>query len=142
VLLNSKLPKEPKLFTLAHELKHHYLDREQIEKGEIRCGNYNAHELIEKAAEVFAAEFIYPQAEMLELISAMDITSRTCTVEKVIELKRTCPVSVSYAFVLKRLEWFHLCARDASEMDALLGHHYRNTDLAHYQLSPTNYPRR
>ena len=113
VLLNSKLPKEPKLFTLAHELKHHYLDREQIEKGEIRCGNYNAHELIEKAAEVFAAEFIYPRAEMLELISAMGITSRTCTEEKVIELKRACPVSVSYAFVLKRLEWFHLCARDA-----------------------------
>jgi Zn-dependent peptidase ImmA (M78 family) len=112
VLLNSKLPKEPKLFTLAHELKHHYLDREQIEKGEIRCGNYNSHELIEKAAEVFAAEFIYPRAEMLELIGAIDITSRTCTAEKVIELKRACPVSVSYAFVVKRLEWFRLCPRD------------------------------
>src|SRR5947209_2097892 len=35
VLINSGLPREPRLFSLAHELKHHYLDREKIQNGEI-----------------------------------------------------------------------------------------------------------
>ena len=113
VLLNSKLPREPRLFALAHELKHHYLDRKKIENGEIRCGSYNANELIEKAAEAFAAEFIYPRSEMLELIAAIGITNLTCTPERVVELKRACPVSVSYTFVVKRLEWFRLCQYEA-----------------------------
>lgn len=109
VLLNSKLPREPKLFALAHELKHHYLDRTTIQNGEITCGNYNAHELIEKAAEVFASEFIYPRSEMLELIAQLGITTRTCTPQQVVGLKRACPARVSYTFIVKRLEWFHLC---------------------------------
>lgn len=109
VLLNSKLPREPKLFALAHELKHHYLDRTTIENGEIRCGSYNAYELIEKAAEVFASEFIYPRSEMLQLIAQLGITSRTCTPQQVVELKRACPARVSYTFIVKRLEWFRLC---------------------------------
>ena len=29
----------------------------------IHCGDYDANEVIEKGAEVFAAEFIYPEAE-------------------------------------------------------------------------------
>src|ERR1035438_5819606 len=59
VLVNKNLPKEPRIFSLAHELKHHYVDREIIENGEIRCGDYNANKQIEVAAEGFAAEFVY-----------------------------------------------------------------------------------
>lgn len=104
VLLNKNLPREPKLFSLAHELKHHYTDQEQIQGGKIRCGDYNANELIEIAAEVFAAEFLYPEAEMRTLVDELAITSDTCNNERIVELKRACPVPVSYKFVLKRLE--------------------------------------
>jgi Zn-dependent peptidase ImmA (M78 family) len=49
----------PRLFALVHELKHHYIDQESIRGGELKCGDYNANQIIEKGAEVFAAEFIY-----------------------------------------------------------------------------------
>jgi Zn-dependent peptidase ImmA (M78 family) len=113
VLLNVKLPREPKLFALAHELKHHYVDQELIGSGEIECGDYNAHEVIEIAAEVFAAEFIYPQIEMRQLISQLGITSLNCTKETIIDFKRACPAHVSYTFILKRFERFRLCVRGA-----------------------------
>jgi Zn-dependent peptidase ImmA (M78 family) len=113
VLLKVGLPLEPKLFALAHELKHHYLDQDQIQEGRIQCGDYNAQEVIEIGGEVFAAEFIYPELEMRQLISQMGITSLTCTKEKVVEFKRACPAHVSYIFIVKRFERFGLCPRGA-----------------------------
>src|SRR5277367_5699360 len=38
VAVNKSLPREPKLFSLVHELKHHYLDRNLIENGTIVKG--------------------------------------------------------------------------------------------------------
>ncbi len=111
VLLNKNLPREPMLFSLAHELKHHYLDRGIIHDGQIRCGDYNANQTIEIAAEIFAAEFIYPEAEMQELVCSIGITPQTCSPEKIIELKRVCPASISYSFIVKRLERFGLCQK-------------------------------
>ncbi len=106
VLINKNLPREPKLFALAHELKHHYMDQESIRGGEHRCGDYNANELIEKGAEVFAAEFIYPETEMRELAYSLGIQTGTCSSEKIVEFKRACPAVVSYQFLVKRFEWF------------------------------------
>jgi Zn-dependent peptidase ImmA (M78 family) len=111
ILLNKNLPREPMLFSLGHELKHHYLDRGKIQGGQIRCGDYNANEEIEIAAEIFAAEFIYPEAEMRELVDQMDITDGNCTPEKVVEFKRACPALVSYSFIVKRFERFGLCEK-------------------------------
>lgn len=111
VLLNRNLPREPALFSLAHELKHHYADQDIIEGGQIRCGDYNANQAVEIAAEIFAAEFIYPEAEMQNRLSTLGITSQTCSPERVVEFKRTCPASVSYSFIVKRFERFGLCQR-------------------------------
>src|ERR1051325_3566393 len=61
VAISNTLPREPKLFSLVHELKHHFMDRILIENGQIRCGDYNENQAIEIGAEVFAAEFIYPE---------------------------------------------------------------------------------
>src|SRR6478735_7171325 len=44
VAISNTLPREPKLFSLVHELKHHYTDRELIENGQIRCGDYNENQ--------------------------------------------------------------------------------------------------
>ena len=112
VLLNITPPREPRLFALAHELKHHYFDQQQILNGEIECGDYNANELIEKGAEVFAAEFIYPELEMRQLIGQMEITNHNCTPEVVVKFKRTCLACISYTFIVKRFTRFGLCRHD------------------------------
>jgi Zn-dependent peptidase ImmA (M78 family) len=95
-----------KLFALVHELKHHYVDQEIIEDGTVHCGDYNQNELIEKGAEVFAAEFIYPEAEFVEAIKALTVSS--WTPDNVVYLKRQTKAKVSYRFICKRLERLNL----------------------------------
>ena len=111
VLVNRTLPKEPKLFAMVHELKHHYCDQAALKNGEIRCGDYNANELIEKAAEVFAAEFIYPEQEFLKCAESHHLVPGKVTPETVVQLKRVCGAPVSYKFLTKRLEWFSFIER-------------------------------
>jgi Zn-dependent peptidase ImmA (M78 family) len=106
VLVNRNLPKIPKLFAMAHELKHHYCDQGALQNGELRCGDYNANEVIEKAAEVFAAEFIFPESEFLVCVKSLGMERGKVTPEGVVEIKRGCAAQVSYKFLQKRLEWF------------------------------------
>jgi Zn-dependent peptidase ImmA (M78 family) len=106
VLVNRSLPDAPRLFAMAHELKHHYCDQHSLKNGEIRCGDYNANEVIEKAAEVFAAEFVYPEKDFLQRVADMGLERGNVTPERVVELKRSCGSPVSYTFLQKRLEWF------------------------------------
>jgi len=102
VALQPKLPYEPKIFALIHELKHHYCDRSELGAGVIHCGDYDANELIEKGAEVFAAEFIYPEAEFADDLTDMRITIRQPS--DVVDIRRSCKAKVSYRFICKRLE--------------------------------------
>jgi Zn-dependent peptidase ImmA (M78 family) len=102
VAVQKKLPDEPKLFALVHELKHHYVDQENIANGMALCGDYNQNELIEKGAEVFAAEFIYPQAEFLDFVEASGISD--WSPENIVRIKRGIQAKVSYTFIRKRLE--------------------------------------
>jgi Zn-dependent peptidase ImmA (M78 family) len=106
VLVNRGLPEVPRLFAMAHELKHHYCDQNALKNGQIRCGDYNANEVIEKAAEVFAAEFIYPEQDFLDCVESMGLERGNITPELIVELKRSCGAPVSYVFLRKRLEWF------------------------------------
>ena len=110
VAIQPKIPDEPRLFALVHELKHHYCDQERLKSGEIRCGAYNENELIEVGAEVFAAEFVYPEEEFLE--HATLFVAGTWTVEDIVRFKRDCPARVSYTFIRKRLERFKLIGVD------------------------------
>jgi Zn-dependent peptidase ImmA (M78 family) len=102
VAVQRTLPDEPKLFALIHELKHHYRDREALGAGVIHCGDYNQNVLIEKGAEVFAAEFIYPEAEFMEDTRPLGLAAWGA--ENVVHFKRTCKAKVSYRFLCKRLE--------------------------------------
>lgn len=102
VALQRRLPDEPKLFALIHELKHHYRDREALGAGVIHCGDYDANELIEKGAEVFAAEFIYPEAEFAEDITDLNLSFRDPA--DIVNVKQACKAKVSYTFICKRLE--------------------------------------
>jgi Zn-dependent peptidase ImmA (M78 family) len=76
--------------------------------GVIHCGDYDANELIEKGAEVFAAEFIYPEAEFATDIQAFGLTAWGPA--HVVRVKRSCKAKVSYRFLCKRLEWLGLIA--------------------------------
>src|SRR5665213_475501 len=91
VALQRRLPDEPKLFALIHELKHHYCDREALGAGVIHCGDYDANELIEKGAEEFAAD-----------LTRLNLSFREAS--DVVTLKQACKAKVSYKFICKRLE--------------------------------------
>jgi Zn-dependent peptidase ImmA (M78 family) len=112
VLLKQNMPREPKIFALIHELKHHLVDRAAVLGGRLQCGDYNAHELIEKGAEVFAAEFIYPEMEMRSLLQTLGIRA-PATAEDICRFKRECKAAVSFTFLAKRFEWFGLCESGA-----------------------------
>jgi Zn-dependent peptidase ImmA (M78 family) len=108
VAIRDGMPDEPKLFALVHELKHHWTDQEILRSGFLACGGYNENELIEKGAEVFAAEFIYPEEEFSEDARSMQVAN--WQVEDVIRFKREVSRAkkVSYMFITKRLERLRL----------------------------------
>ena len=114
ILLNANIkPVEPRLFSLAHELKHHLTDRDLAIESPLGCDTSavtDSRPPIEIGAEVFAAEFIFPEAECRDWIYSQ-LGSRECTKEEVVRLKRSCPAKISYTFLVKRLEWFRLIKR-------------------------------
>ncbi len=112
VMINRDLPKEPRLFALVHELKHHFCDREILDGGQIPCGDYNANRTVEIGAEVFAAEFIYPEAEFLALAAELGLTTKSqVAAEDIVRFKRAMPATVSYQFLRKRFEFLNLAPR-------------------------------
>jgi Zn-dependent peptidase ImmA (M78 family) len=111
VLANSTLPRIPKIFSLIHELKHHFVDRDKIIKGEVVCGDYNENKTIEVGAEIFAAEFIYPETEMLSDCEEFGISCENCTKENVVNFKRYCKAPISYTFIEKRFEFFNFVSK-------------------------------
>lgn len=115
IMLCKDLPREPKMFALAHELKHHFLDREIIAGGEMRCGDYNANRIPEIAAEEFAAEFLYPAAEMKAILDVMAVRSDNISPNIIVEIKKRSPIEVSYTFIQKRLERFAIIVKNQYE---------------------------
>ena len=101
VALQKKLPDEPKIFALLHELKHHYCDQEILTNGYLHCGDFNMKDPIEIGAEVFAAEFIYPIKEFAHDVSLLNIQEWSET--DIINFKRNCKAKVSYAYICRRL---------------------------------------
>lgn len=115
VLLNSSLPKEVRIFSLAHELKHHYLDRD-ILKSEILTMEYGAEPLIEKTAEVFAAQFVWPEDDFYTEADNFGLCS-SCSPEDIVNFKRYSNMPVSYKFVTKRLEWFNIIQKGSIDKE-------------------------
>jgi Zn-dependent peptidase ImmA (M78 family) len=70
----------------------------------LQCGDYNANQVIEIGAEVFAAEFIYPEQEFCATVERLNLKPGSLSAEDVVRLKRSCGAPVSYKFLQKRLE--------------------------------------
>ncbi len=106
VLLNAAIvPPAPKLFALAHELKHHLVDREAARLRPLGCQtDFASKDPIEIGAEIFAAEFIFPQDEFMDWLEELGVAGH-CSEGEVVRIKRACAARVSYQFIVKRLEW-------------------------------------
>jgi len=106
VLLNATIvPTPPKIFALAHELKHHLVDRDAAQLRPLGCQtDFASKDPIEIGAEIFAAELIFPQEDFRTWLNELEISGH-CTQADVVRVKRACPAKVSYQFIVKRLEW-------------------------------------
>jgi Zn-dependent peptidase ImmA (M78 family) len=99
VMLVKGLPDDPMVFTMAHELKHHLVDRNlQL----ACCSDRNAHQHVEIGAEIFAAEFIYPEQDFVAALGSMGVGVGDCTPEILVRLKRETRTTLSYAGLAKR----------------------------------------
>ena len=99
VMLVKGLPEDPAIFTMAHELKHHLVDRDMPIAC---CSERNAMEHIEIGAEIFAAELIFPEMDFVDALAATGITTGKCTAEAIVRLKHDTRTTLSYAGLAKR----------------------------------------
>jgi hypothetical protein len=99
VMVDRTLPNDPYLFTLAHELKHHLCDS-GIAKA--FCHDENQSEIIELGAEIFGAEFLYPQSEFIADLARIGVIKGHCTQSDLVVLKHESGTSLSYTGIRKR----------------------------------------
>ena len=99
VMINRQLPQDPRIFTMAHELKHHLVDRDIAVS---YCGRDNENIPIEIAAEVFAAELIFPENDFADRLIQMGVGYGKCTPEDLARLKCETKTTLSYAGLEKR----------------------------------------
>jgi Zn-dependent peptidase ImmA (M78 family) len=102
VLIAKRLPDEPQIFTLAHELKHHLVDRDQPLS---YCDPSNQNALAEKSAEVFAAELIFPQGLFIKYMHDAKVDLGACTADNVVHLKVQLGTTLSYRGLCKMAEF-------------------------------------
>lgn len=94
VMLAKGLPPDPMVFTMAHELKHFLKDRDlQISY----CDQSNENILIERGAEIFASEFLFPDADLISCLEARGILRGQCTASDLVRLKCETKTTLSYA---------------------------------------------
>ncbi len=94
VMLASGLPQDPKVFTLAHELKHFYRDRHL---GISYCDQSNLGKTLEIGAEIFAAELLFPDQDFMTQMRLMRVGTNQCLPRTLVRLKQKTRTTLSYA---------------------------------------------
>jgi Zn-dependent peptidase ImmA (M78 family) len=94
VMVAKGLPRDPMVFTMAHELKHYFRDRDL---GISYCDQSNLNKSLEIGAEIFAAELLFPDRDFISHMSAMGIRRDQCLPKTLIHLKRKTGTTLSYA---------------------------------------------
>ncbi|MGH9928959.1 MAG: ImmA/IrrE family metallo-endopeptidase [Pyrinomonadaceae bacterium] len=110
VMLAKGLPEDPMVFTMAHELKHYYRDREL---GLSYCDLSNDQKPLEVGAEVFASEFLFPDGDFIKHMQQMGITCGLCTPETLVRLKHETRTTLSYAGLSIKAERLRFAASDS-----------------------------
>jgi Zn-dependent peptidase ImmA (M78 family) len=94
VMLASGLPQDPKVFTMAHELKHFYRDRDL---GISYCDYSNVGKTLEIGAEIFAAELLFPDRDFMTQMQLMRVGTNQCLPRTLVYLKQKTRTTLSYA---------------------------------------------
>lgn len=94
VMIAKGLPQDPMVFTMAHELKHFFRDRDL---GISYCDQSNLNKSLEIGAEIFAAEMIFPDRDFAALMNSMGVRRDGCLPKTLIRLKRQTGTTLSYA---------------------------------------------
>ena len=94
VMVAQGLPQDPKVFTMAHELKHFFRDRDL---GISYCDQSNLNKSIEVGAEIFAAELLFPDRDFVGHMRRMGVRMNQCLPKTLIQLKRKTGTTLSYA---------------------------------------------
>jgi len=94
VMLAKGLPRDPMVFTMAHELKHFFRDRDL---GISYCDQSNMTKSLEIGAEIFAAELLFPDRDFVAHMRMMGIRQDQCLPKTLIQLKRQTGTTLSYA---------------------------------------------
>jgi Zn-dependent peptidase ImmA (M78 family) len=107
VMLAKALPPDPMVFTMAHELKHHLADSTET----FCLATPSESDQREIGAEVFAAEFLFPEADFDARLASMGVGLGQLTAEALVRLKVTSRTSLSYAGLIKRAMFRGYCKR-------------------------------
>jgi hypothetical protein len=102
VMLSRDLPDDPAIFTLAHELKHHLVDRDS---GVSFCSSSNEKEPIEIGAEIFAAEFLFTEQDFIARLEQLGVQRGACSAADLVRLKVETGTTLSHAGLAKRALW-------------------------------------
>lgn len=94
VLLASGLPQDPMVFTMAHELKHFFRDRDL---GISYCDQSNLSKTVELGAEIFAAELLFPDQDFIKHMCALGVRRDECLPKTLVQLKVRTRTTLSYA---------------------------------------------
>jgi Zn-dependent peptidase ImmA (M78 family) len=94
VMVAKGLPRDPMVFTMAHELKHFFRDRDL---GISYCDQSNLNKSLEIGAEIFAAELLFPDRDFVAHMRTMGIRRDQCLPKNLIQLKRQTGTTLSYA---------------------------------------------
>ncbi|HET6889645.1 MAG TPA: ImmA/IrrE family metallo-endopeptidase [Pyrinomonadaceae bacterium] len=94
VMLARGLPQDPLVFTMAHELKHFFRDRDL---GISYCDQSNASKTLEIGAEIFASELLFPDYDFILHMERMGVRENECLPRTLVRLKRKTRTTLSYA---------------------------------------------
>ena len=94
VLLASGLPQDPMVFTMAHELKHFFRDRDL---GISYCDQSNLSKTVEVGAEIFAAELLFPDQDFINQMRMLRVGRDQCLPRTLVQLKVKTRTTLSYA---------------------------------------------
>ena len=94
IMIAKGLPQDPMVFTMAHELKHFFRDRDL---GISYCDQSNLNKSLEVGAEIFAAELLFPDRDFIALMKKMGVRTNQCLPKNLIRLKRQTGTTLSYA---------------------------------------------
>jgi Zn-dependent peptidase ImmA (M78 family) len=94
VMLAGGLPQDPLVFTMAHELKHFFRDRDL---GFSYCDQSNMNRTLEIGAEVFASELLFPDRDFVMHMERMGVRRNQCLPNTLVHLKHWTRTTLSYA---------------------------------------------